>query len=117
MTNITYFGDMFRVCGSRSTAALLLQRNNRDHCVATKTTMLLEPQMRNMSPKYIILVMNEVPVARLGLILSQDGATLTRKLFKYFPAPFPPMFDPQTRMYGTIVTSLLADPILCIVFV
>ena len=30
--------------------------------------------------------MNGVPVARHGLILSQDGATLTRKPLKHLPA-------------------------------
>ena len=39
--------------------------------------------------------MNRVPVARLGPIFSQDGATLTRKLFKCLPGPFPPVWGPK----------------------
>ena len=31
--------------------------------------------------------MNRVPVARLGLILGEDGATASRKLFRYLPGP------------------------------
>ncbi len=39
--------------------------------------------------------MNRVPVARLGPIFSQDGATLTKKLFKCLPGPFPPVWGPK----------------------
>ncbi len=46
-------------------------------------------------PKSLILGMNRVPVARLGPILRQDGATLTKKPFKHLPAPFPPAWDQQ----------------------
>ena len=31
--------------------------------------------------------LNGVPVARLGLILGEDGATASRKLFRYLPGP------------------------------
>ncbi len=39
--------------------------------------------------------MNRVPVARLGPIFSQDGATASRKLFKCLPGPFPPVWAPK----------------------
>ncbi len=35
--------------------------------------------------------LNGVPVARLGLILGEDGATGSGKPFKHLQAPFPPM--------------------------
>ncbi len=38
-------------------------------------------------PKSIISATNQVPVARLGPILSQDGATASRNLFKCLPGP------------------------------
>ena len=55
--------------------------------------------------------LNGVPVARLGPIFSQDGATLTRKLFKSLPGPFPPVWDPkiskkrrtEVRRFGSIL--------------
>ena len=31
--------------------------------------------------------LNGVPVARLGLILGEDGATASRKLLRYLPGP------------------------------
>ncbi len=39
-------------------------------------------------PKSIIWAMNQVPVARLGPIFSQDRATASRKLSKYLQALF-----------------------------
>ncbi len=42
-------------------------------------------------PKSVILAMNQVPVARLGPTLNQDGATTSGKLFKHLlglPGPF-----------------------------
>ena len=44
----------------------------------------------HIPPRSIISATNQVPVARLGPILSQDGATLTRKPSK----PLPPLFPP-----------------------
>ena len=48
------------------------------------------------SPKSIISAMNQVPVARLGPILSQDGATASRNLSKHLQTPFPPAWDSKT---------------------
>ena len=44
-------------------------------------------------PKSVVLGMNRVPVVPLELILSQDGATGTRKLSKPLPPLFPPTWD------------------------
>ena len=55
----------------------------------------MAPDTNKNIDKSIILVMNEVFVARLGLILSQDGATLTRKLFKYLPGLFSAVDGPK----------------------
>ncbi len=38
--------------------------------------------------------MNRVPVAPHGLILGEDGATASGKLFKWLPGPFPPVWGP-----------------------
>ena len=38
-------------------------------------------------PKYMKIGLNRVPVARLGLILGEDGATASRKLLRYLPDP------------------------------
>ena len=47
-------------------------------------------------PKSIIWGMNRVPVARLGTILSQDGAMSSKKFCKHLPAPFPPAWGSKT---------------------
>ena len=41
------------------------------------------------------MVMNGVPVARRGLILGEDEATPSRKVFKYLPGPPGPVFGPK----------------------
>ena len=46
-------------------------------------------RVRKTCPKLMKIGLNGVPVARLGLILGEDGATLTRKLSKPLPPPFP----------------------------
>ena len=38
--------------------------------------------------------MNRVPMAPHGLILGEDGATASGKLFKCLPGPFPPVWGP-----------------------
>ena len=48
-------------------------------------------------PKSVILAMNQVHVARLGPILSQDGATASRKLSKHLQAPFPLAWGPKIK--------------------
>ena len=44
-------------------------------------------RVRKMCPKLMKIGLNGVPVARLGLILGEDGATASRKLFRYLPGP------------------------------
>ena len=39
--------------------------------------------------------LNGVPVARLGLILGEDGATASRKLSKSLPGLFSPAWGPK----------------------
>ena len=41
--------------------------------------------------------LNGVPVARLGLILGEDGATASRKLSKPLPGLFPPAWGPKRQ--------------------
>jgi hypothetical protein len=41
--------------------------------------------------------MNRVPVACHGLILGEDEATASRKLFKPLPCPAAPIFDQQNH--------------------
>ena len=41
--------------------------------------------------------MNRVPVARHGLILGEDEATASRKLFKHLPGPPAPIFDQKNH--------------------
>ncbi len=47
-------------------------------------------------PKPISRHPNWVATAPHGLILSQDGATASRKLSKHLQAPFPPAWGPKT---------------------
>ncbi len=49
----------------------------------------------SIPPRSIISAMNQVPVARLGPILSQDGATASGNLVKRLPGPFPPVWAPK----------------------
>ncbi len=42
------------------------------------------------------MVMNGVPVARPGLILGEDEATTSRKVFKHLPGHPGPVFGPKT---------------------
>ena len=51
------------------------------------------------------MVMNGVPVARPGLILGEDEATPSKKLFKNLPGLPGPVFGPQTA------TQILAKSI------
>ena len=44
--------------------------------------------------KLMEIGLNGVPVARLGLILGEDGATASRKPLSP-PAPVPPTWDPK----------------------
>ena len=44
-------------------------------------------RVRKTCRKYIQIGLNGVPVARLGLILGEDGAMASRKLFRYLPGP------------------------------
>ncbi len=42
--------------------------------------------------------MNGVPMARHGLILGEDEATTSRKVFKHLPGPPGPVFGPKTAL-------------------
>ena len=46
-------------------------------------------------PKLTKIGLNGVPVARLGLILGEDGATASRKLSKHVLPLFPPTWGPK----------------------
>ncbi len=49
-----------------------------------------------MCPKSKKIVMNGAPVARHGLILGEDEATTSRKVFKHLPGLPGPVFGPKT---------------------
>ena len=52
--------------------------------------------------------LNGVPVARLGLILGEDGATASRKLLRYLPGPKNHSTN-QTYIKNSRYTALAAD--------
>ena len=52
--------------------------------------------------------LNGVPVARLGLILGEDGATASRKLFRYLPSP-PKNLQKRKYINNSRYTALAAD--------
>ena len=58
--------------------------------------------------------LNRVPVARLGLILGEDGATASRKLFRYLPGPKTHSKN-QKYINNSRYTALAADMLLIFV--
>ena len=56
--------------------------------------------------------LNGVPMARHGLILSQDGATNLRNLFKYLPAPRDTIFGPKITKKNSKFNFLRILPII-----
>ena len=91
-----------------------------DRCVSLrqKSFSLRQSFAFSDCPKSIILAMNQVPVAlpvaRLGPILSQDGATASKKLSKPLPPCFRPpgpQKDPKTSRSKNWGTNIYKIPL------
>ncbi len=62
-------------------------------------------RVRKMCPKLMNIGLNGVPMARLGLILGEDGAMASRKLFRYLPGP-KTLSKNQTYIWNSRSTAL-----------
>ena len=78
-------GGESRACISQDSTCLVSQDST---CLVSQHSTCLACQEHR---KCITLGTNGVPMARHGLILSQDGATSLRNLFKYLPAAVIPL--------------------------
>ncbi len=79
---------------------VLSPHKNHDSCVVRTCWTL------NVCPKCIKHFMNGAPVARHRLILGEDEATTSRKLFKHLPGPPRPTSGQQRSQKTTINRSV-----------
>ncbi len=75
---------------------LYIRLSQAEICLSQTHLCLSQTQMRQLAcQKSLKKVMNGVPVARHGLILGEDEAAASRKLFKHLPGLVRVVLDPD----------------------